>query len=114
MSYSTSYGAGSVYGGKMFNVVERFSLLMLFEKYKNILWEDGSHKYNVTSFIGELNEILLGERFSAFDQGTLDDLIGKLRERGNSNATINRKMAALSKLLRSVSVSALFTQDFSQ
>ena len=73
---------------------------MLFDKYKNILWEDGNHKYNVTSFIGELNEILLGERFSAFDQGTLDDLIGKLRERGNSNATINRKMAALSKLLR--------------
>src|SRR5262245_52478049 len=100
VSYSTSYGTGSVYGGKMFNVVERFSLLMLFEKYKNILWEDGNHKYNVTSFIGELNEILLGERFSAFDQGTLDDLIGKLRERGNSNATINRKMAALSKLLR--------------
>jgi integrase len=84
----------------MFNVVERFSLLMLFDRYKNILWEDGNHKYNVTSFIGELNEILLGERFSAFDQGTLDDLIGKLRERGNSNATINRKMAALSKLLR--------------
>ena len=84
----------------MFNVVERFSLHMLFDKYKNILWEDGNHKYNVTSFIGELNEILLGERFSAFDQGTLDDLIGKLRERGNSNATINRKMAALSKLLR--------------
>ncbi|KAE8238233.1 hypothetical protein A4X03_0g8897 [Tilletia caries] len=30
----------------------------------------------------------------------LDQLIGKLRKRGNSNATINRKMAALSKLLR--------------
>ena len=43
---------------------------------------------------------MLGERFSAFDQSVLDDLIGKLRERGNSNATINRKMAALSKLLR--------------
>ncbi len=27
-------------------------------------------------------------------------MIGTLRERGNSNATINRKMAALSKLLR--------------
>ena len=30
----------------------------------------------------------------------LDHLVGTLRERGNSNATINRKMAALSKLLR--------------
>jgi integrase len=64
------------------------------------LWDDGRHKYNVSSFIGEIDEILLGERFSTFDQSTLDNLIGTLRQRGNSNATINRKMAALSKLLR--------------
>jgi integrase len=64
------------------------------------LWDDGRHKYNVSSFIGEIDELLLGERFSAFDQSTLDNLIGTLRQRGNSNATINRKMAALSKLLR--------------
>ncbi|MER9327709.1 site-specific integrase [Mesorhizobium sp. M0488] len=67
---------------------------------RDILWDDGRHKYNVSSFIGEIDEILLGERFSAFDQSTLDNLIGTLRQRGNSNATINRKMAALSKLLR--------------
>src|SRR5690606_22440056 len=35
-----------------------------------------------------------------FDQEMLDSVIGSLRERGNSNATINRKMAALSKLVR--------------
>lgn len=99
-SYSTSYGGETTFQSRIFNVVEKFSISELFEKYKNILWEDGNHKYNVTSFIGELNEIMFGERFSAFDQGTLDDLIGRLRERGNSNATINRKMAALSKLLR--------------
>ena len=63
----------------------------------------GRHKYNVKSFIGEINEILLGRRFSTFDQETLDDLIITLRNRGNSNATINRKMAALSKLLRKAS-----------
>jgi integrase len=100
LSYTANYGGSSLLHSRLFNVVEKFSITELFEKYKNILWEDGNHKYNVTSFIGELNEILLGERFSAFDQGVLDDLIGKLRERGNSNATINRKMAALSKLLR--------------
>jgi integrase len=72
----------------------------LFSAYRDILWDDGRHKYNVSSFIGEIDELLLGERFSAFDQSTLDNLIGTLRQRGNSNATINRKMAALSKLLR--------------
>ena len=52
------------------------------------------------SFLGEINEIFLNSSFSTFDQETLDGLIGTLRERGNSNATINRKLAALSKLLR--------------
>jgi integrase len=80
--------------------VKSYRIGELFSAYRDILWDDGRHKYNVSSFIGEIDEILLGERFSAFDQATLDNLIGTLRQRGNSNATINRKMAALSKLLR--------------
>lgn len=87
------------YGPTVFEVTS-WSLKELPDKYKNILWEEGRHKYNVLSFIGELDEILLGQRFSSFSQECLDDLIGSLRARGNSNATINRKMAALSKLLR--------------
>jgi integrase len=81
-------------------LVEQLSLAELAGKYINILWDDGSHKYNVKSFLGEIDEILKGVRFSGFDQEMLDSVIGSLRERGNSNATINRKMAALSKLLR--------------
>ncbi len=81
-------------------LVDAYSVAELTGKYVNILWDDGSHKYNVKSFLGEINEILKGHRFSGFDQHMLDSLIGTLRERGNSNATINRKMAALSKLLR--------------
>ncbi len=69
-------------------------------QYISILWDEGSHKTNVRSFLGEISEILGGERFSVFTQEMLDSVIGKLRERGNSNATINGKMAALSKLLR--------------
>src|SRR5690349_1400150 len=80
--------------------VKSYRVRELFSAYRDILWDDGRHKYNVSSFIGEIDEILLGEHFSAFDQSTLDNLIGTLRQRGNSNATINRKMAALSKLLR--------------
>ena len=80
--------------------VEQYSVSDLCERYLNILWEDGSHKYNVKSFLGEIDEILPERHFSGFSQEMLDHLIGALRERGNSNATINRKMAALSKLLR--------------
>ena len=42
----------------------------------------------------------LSAEFSIFPQEMLDLVVGTLRGRGNSNATINRKMAALSKLLR--------------
>ena len=78
----------------------RTRLRSLLDRYADILWEPGSHKYNVTSFIGELDEILLGAEFSAFTDAMMDTLVAGLRQRGNSNATINRKMAALSKLLR--------------
>ncbi|MQX17188.1 tyrosine-type recombinase/integrase [Sinorhizobium terangae] len=81
-------------------VVKETTLADLLQRYADILWEEGHHKYNVKAFIGELDEILFGARFSIFSQDMLDSLIGALRKRGNSNATINRKMAALSKLLR--------------
>ncbi|WP_391564498.1 tyrosine-type recombinase/integrase [Sinorhizobium meliloti] len=81
-------------------VVKETSLAELLQRYADILWEEGNHKYNVKAFIGELDEILFGARFVTFSQDMLDRLIGALRKRGNSNATINRKMAALSKLLR--------------
>jgi len=93
-TYTLSFGRAGI------RPVEAHSLKELFAKYGSLLWEPGRHKYNVALFIGELDEILLGQKFSAFDQETLDRLIAVLRDRGNSNATINRKMAALSKLLR--------------
>lgn len=81
-------------------LVREHSLSHLTAQYISILWDEGSHKTNVRSFLGEICEILGGQRFSVFTQEMLDSVIGTLRERGNSNATINRKMAALSKLLR--------------
>lgn len=99
-SMFSSQNANIRYSYNKIREVKSYRVRELFLAYRDILWDDGRHKYNVSSFIGEIDELLLGERFSAFDQSTLDNLIGTLRQRGNSNATINRKMAALSKLLR--------------
>lgn len=82
------------------NIISRNFVLYLSNKYSNILWENGDHKYRVCLFLNEINDILSGEFFSSFNEELIDFLIGTLRERGNSNGTINRKMAALSKLLR--------------
>jgi integrase len=92
---SYSFGAN-----RLVKKVEAFTISELFSAYGPVLWDEGRHKENVRSFLGEIDEIYLNKRFSTFSQETLDGLIGTLRERGNSNATINRKMAALSKLLR--------------
>jgi integrase len=83
--------------------VESFTIADLAGRYSDLLWEEGKHKDNVRSFLGEMDEIFAGKQFSSFDQEMLDSLIGTLRQRRNSNATINRKMAALSKLLRKAS-----------
>lgn len=95
--YNVTYAPADHRGNR---VVRDHSLDELTARYIGILWDDGSHKGNVKSFLGETSEILAGDRFSVFTQDMLDCVIGTLRERGNSNATINRKMAALSKLLR--------------
>lgn len=81
-------------------VVKEHTLLSLYDRYNGVLWEAGFHKYNVSAFVREIDGILKGASFSTFSQATVDDVIGALRARGNSNATINRKLAALSKLLR--------------
>ena len=96
-AYSVTYSAGS--GARAPSLVKTVSLRELHSRYSGILWEEGSHKQNVSAFIAEIDQIL-GEPFSTITQEAVDDVVGVLRGRGNSNATINRKMAALSKLLR--------------
>jgi integrase len=81
-------------------VVKSFSLTDLYNKYGNILWDRGSHKQNVEAFLVEFDRLLGKQKFSIFSQELIDSLGESLRAGGNSNATINRKMAALSKLLR--------------
>lgn len=81
-------------------VVKPISLGFLLEQYADTLWEESFHKNNVIAFVTEIDDILFGQTFDTFTQAMVDRLVGELRKRGNSNATINRKMAALSKLLR--------------
>ncbi|MCU7983997.1 tyrosine-type recombinase/integrase [Shinella yambaruensis] len=96
-NYNLNYNFSSLIQPK---ISKRVTLRWLLDRYSDVLWEPGSHKYNVLSFVGELDEILLGTTFTDFTDAMVDSLIAALRKRGNSNATINRKMAALSKLLR--------------
>lgn len=99
-SFGKTYAVNYQFNPSGPKIVKAQRLIILLERYVDILWEPGSHKSNVMAFVRELDEILLGQSFDNFTYDMVDRLIGELRKRGNSNATINRKMAALSKLLR--------------
>ncbi|MGB3900156.1 MAG: site-specific integrase [Mesorhizobium sp.] len=76
------------------------SLRQLLEKYGDSLWPEGSHKRNVYSFILQADEIVFGRQFSSFGSADLREIQEAFRSKGNTEATINRKTMALSKLLR--------------
>ena len=67
---SYSFGAN-----RLVRKVETFTISELFLAYGPILWDEGRHKDNVKSFLGEIDEIFLNKRFSTFGQEILDGLI---------------------------------------
>lgn len=73
----------------------------LYQRYRALLWDETTfHAYCVAGFIRECDAILGGRRVAQFSKNDVDGLIGTLRSRGNSNATINRKLSAVAKLLK--------------
>lgn len=77
-----------------------FHLLELWQLHSGSLWENGRHKETCRAFIEEIGEYMLGAPASAIDDGFVDGLIAHYRKKGNRNSTINRKLAALFKLLK--------------
>lgn len=85
---------------KKLNPFSRQNLSMdaLFIKTANRYWADVDTKqlYNANMVVD-----LLGKNTTVdvIDETTIDELISTLKDQGNSNGTINRKLAALSKML---------------
>ncbi len=76
------------------------TLVNLWDTYSGILWEPGTHKKACKSYVYELQEILDRNRITTIDNNMIDVVVGSLRNKGNRNSTVNRKLAAMSKLLR--------------
>ena len=72
----------------------------IYERYHSVLWEEAPHKRNVEAFIFEIDRFMRSNEIARFDDDLVDRLIVHYRREGNSNATINRKLAAFYKLLR--------------
>lgn len=75
-------------------------LVPLYESYSTLLWEEGSHKQNVEAFIREIDDIFRLKGVYCLDDEAISFVVSSLRSKKNSNATINRKISAVFKLLR--------------
>jgi integrase len=75
-------------------------LLSIWNAYSDLLWENGKHKIACGSYIHEIHDIMKRNRVVEFDNQLLDGLVSAFRKKGNRNSTINRKLSALSKVLR--------------
>ncbi|MEX3008112.1 tyrosine-type recombinase/integrase [Hoeflea sp. TYP-13] len=76
------------------------TLLDLWERYSDLLWEDSKHKEACRAYIDEIHRFMLFSGYKKFDNVLLDELTIHFRKKGNRNSTINRKFASLSKILR--------------
>jgi integrase len=86
------------------------SVFAFYESFHNILWEDGNHKRNVIRFLLEIDDVIQRNSIEKLDDGLVDRLISYYHKKGNSNATINRKLAALYKILRKAERSGLISR----
>lgn len=68
--------------------------------FSDILWENGAHKSTCKLFIFEANDFLRSHGIAEIDDAAIDALVGYYRKKGNRNSTINRKLAAIFKLLK--------------
>jgi len=75
-------------------------ILSIYARYHSILWDEGSHKRNVAAFVAEVSEFIQRNKIETINDDLVDRLIMYYRSKGNSNSTINRKLAAFYKLLR--------------
>ncbi len=76
------------------------NLIILWEQYADLLWEDGKHKEACRAYVDEIHRYMLTSGHHSFDNRLLDGLTVHFRQNGNRNSTINRKFASLSKILR--------------
>lgn len=80
--------------------MQQITINDLIAKYASSLWKSGTaHGASANGYLLELAEIKPAS-FSTVTAADYEDIVTALRNRGNKNSTINRKINAFTKLLR--------------
>jgi integrase len=86
------------------------SIVDLWREYSHILWDNGRYRNTAEAFIYEMHEIMVSQHCDILDLRLVDEIVSKLRRKGNRNSTINRKLAILFKLLRKAHAMGVITK----
>lgn len=86
------------------------SLVDLWRFYSHILWDNGRYRDMAEAFVFELDQIMNAGGCDILDVRLIDEIVSKLRQKGNRNSTINRKLAILFKLLRKAHAMGVITK----
>ena len=95
LGIDTTSASKSITSTKYISTLEDF-----WHQFSDILWENGQHKKTCRLFIFEANDFLRSNGILELDDTAIDALVGYYRKKGNRNSTINRKLAAIFKLLK--------------
>lgn len=76
-----------------------FSVHELIDRYADTLWKKGAHRNSSLIFLNEIADLKKG-RFAKIISADYTEIANLLKDRGNKNSTVNRKIFAFTKLLR--------------
>ena len=83
-----------------FSIHSRSDVFNLIDKYSLTLWARTKHRASSVTFAKEFFEIFHSSKTLDLNTENIDYIVSVYRKKGNSNATINRKMAAVLKFLK--------------
>ena len=75
------------------------SFTQYYRRVHPVLWGDSDHGMKVVNQLKEIAEIVNDVPVAMFTDQHLESIVTALKQRRNADATINRKLAALSKIL---------------
>tara|TARA_R110002153_G_scaffold29434_3_gene90453 strand:- start:4850 stop:5845 length:996 start_codon:yes stop_codon:yes gene_type:complete len=81
----------------------RESFTQYYQRVHPVLWDDTLHGSKVINTLKEIAEIVKDVPISMFTDEHLEDIVTALKVRRNADGTINRKLAAISKILTQAS-----------
>lgn len=85
-------------------------ILLFSDYFSDIIWHEEKHRNQSKIYIKEISDLISLNQIENIDEQCINLLIKIFRNRGNKNSTINRKLAALYKLIKKAEKAGMYTR----